>query len=81
MPQPLPRFLAELEKREDLRRLVKILAESGDDTNEPGPVGGTSGGDWERLRGLPAVGRGVSGAIRGTDPARETIRRDSRRQH
>jgi hypothetical protein len=30
--------------------------------------GATAGGDPRRLRGLPAIGRGVSGAIPGTSP-------------
>lgn len=34
-----------------------------------------TGADHERLRGIPAIGRGVSGAIRGTDPEREACRR------
>ena len=36
------------------------------------------GGDLERLRGLPAIGRNVRGSIRGTDPVAETIRRAER---
>ena len=35
-------------------------------------------GDRARLRGLPAVGRGCGGAIRGTQPEAEVIRRLSR---
>ena len=30
--------------------------------------GATAGGDGRKLRGIPAIGRGVSGAIRGTSP-------------
>ena len=37
-----------------------------------------TGADHARLRGIPAIGRGVSGAIRGTDPEREACR-DRRR--
>lgn len=33
-----------------------------------------TGADPARLRGIPAIGRGVSGAIRGTDPEREATR-------
>ncbi len=33
-----------------------------------------TGADHERLRGIPAIGRGVSGAIMGTDPEREALR-------
>lgn len=31
--------------------------------------GATAGGDERRLRGIPAISRGVSGAIPGTNPA------------
>ena len=33
-----------------------------------------TGADHARLRGIPAIGRGVGGAIRGTDPEREACR-------
>ncbi len=39
--------------------------------DDPYPViatGVTAGGDERRLRGIPAIGRGVSGAIPGTKP-------------
>ena len=46
---------------------------------EDGPAERTfvmgTGADHGRLRGIPAIGRGVSGAIRGTDPEREACRR------
>lgn len=35
----------------------------------------TLGGDTARLRGIPAIGRGVTGAIPGTDPERAATRR------
>ena len=34
-----------------------------------------TGGDWARMRGIPTIARGVSGAIRGTQPEREVCRR------
>ena len=37
-------------------------------------------GDAGTLRGLPAVGRGVAGAMRGTQPERETLTRERRRE-
>lgn len=40
-------------------------------------VAGT-GADHARLRGIPAIGRGVSGAIRGTDPERHVLESDRR---
>jgi len=33
-----------------------------------------TGADPQRLRGIPAIGRCVSGCIRGTDPEREALR-------
>lgn len=46
-------------------------------------MGGTAAGSWQRLRGLPAIGRGVSGAVRGSNPlgsltANESQRRSSK---
>lgn len=35
----------------------------------------TKPGDPRQLRGIPAIGRSVTGAIPGTDPERTTIRR------
>ncbi len=75
MAQPLPRLMAELERREDERKLANILLETG----EPLPTstaGATGPGDWERLRGLPAIGRGVSGAVRGSDPMRALLSKE-----
>ena len=39
----------------------------------PAPVA-TTGGDPLLLRGIPAIGRSVAGAIRGTDPERSVMR-------
>lgn len=33
-----------------------------------------TGADPARLRGIPAIGRSVTGAIRGTDPERAALR-------
>lgn len=44
---------------------------------ESAPVRGwvtSTGADPQRLRGIPAIGRSVSGAIRGTDPERAVVR-------
>lgn len=40
----------------------------------------TKPGDKDALRGLPAVARGVSGAQPGTDPLREVLRKERRRE-
>jgi len=78
MAKQLPRFEALLQKHEDARKLAKILLETGDEEPPPTTKGSSNGGDWERLRGLPAIGRGCSGAIRGSDPLGEVLRREHR---
>ena len=75
-PQQLPRFFAELQKYEDECKVAKILVEA-----RPAPTnmaGVTSGGDERRLRGLPCVGRGVSGAMHGTNPAQAAVANEMR---
>jgi hypothetical protein len=74
----LPRFDAELERIEDERRLGRLLLETGEAAPPKTTAGASNGGDWERLRGLPAIGRGVSGAVRGSDPLGEVLRREHR---
>lgn len=67
MTQILRRFSAVMERMEDERKIGRILEETG--TVAAGPVAKvTLGGDERRLRGIPAVARGVSGASPGTDP-------------
>ena len=67
MSQPLPRSYRSQQQAEDERKLEKILAQTA--KLEPSDAAGaTSGGDERRLRGLPAIGRGVRGAISGTVP-------------
>jgi hypothetical protein len=75
--QHLPRFARKLQQIEDDRKLAKILLETGEAAPPP-TKGASNGGDWERLRGLPAIGLGVSGAIRGSDPLGEVLRREHR---
>jgi hypothetical protein len=75
----LSRFQRQMEAMKDAERLTRILLEVGAGEDEPPKVTGqTPVGDWERLRGLPAVGRGVSGAMRGTDPLRALLAKESR---
>ena len=78
MPQHLPRFHAQHQRIDDERKLGRILLETGEAAPPKVTAGSTAGGDSERLRGLPAIGRGVSGAIRGSDPLGEVIRREHR---
>lgn len=63
--------------REQALAIAKALASSVD--TAPMHTPGTAGGDPVRLRGIPAIGPTVTGAIRGSDPERDTLRRLSRR--
>lgn len=63
----LPRYTARTEAADDHAKIARILIEVG----EPAPVTilrATAGGDERRLRGIPAIGRGVAGAVPGTRP-------------
>ncbi len=72
-----------LQEIEDMRKIGRILEETGD---VPEAVHGkpltrsADGHDPARLRGLPAIGRNVSGAIRGTDPLAALLRKESQRR-
>lgn len=57
------------------RDMARIALETST-TPEVGVKGATAGGDERKLRGIPAIGRGVAGAIAGTIPhhLREGIR-------
>jgi hypothetical protein len=75
----LPRAYRRHLQAEDERKLERILAEVVDE--EPSSAAGaTSGGDSRRLRGIPAVGRGCSSTITGTDPLRALLANESRRR-
>lgn len=67
MSQTLGRFHRRQLATQDALKLTRILLETG----EPAPITighGTAGGDERKLRGIPAIGRGVTGAIPGTSP-------------
>lgn len=69
MTQILPRFYRHQEAENDRRKITRNLLESGDIAPETlTAAGGTAAGDERRLRGIPAIGRGVGGHIRGTRP-------------
>jgi hypothetical protein len=67
VPQPLPRAFRRKLQALDQAKLDRIIAatEKAEPSNA---AGSTAGGDERRLRGLPAIGRGVRGAIAGTVP-------------
>ncbi len=69
--------------RQDQARLVRealddVAIDPATPMHRDGPA--TAGGDERRLRGIPAIGRGVTGAIPGTDPERAAMRRDAHRK-
>lgn len=72
MSQPLPRYIDT--HADDERRLARILLETGDPTPIQTTTRATLPGDTRRLRGIPAIGRGVSGASPGTNPLTELLR-------
>jgi hypothetical protein len=56
------------------RNLTRQVAKLEREESTTTTAGGTAAGDPRRLRGLPAIGRNVSGAIPGTDPVAEALR-------
>jgi hypothetical protein len=52
---------------EQERKLARIAMETGASVEYVG-THATAAGDYRKLRGIPAIGRGVSGAIQGTRP-------------
>jgi hypothetical protein len=76
VPQPLPRAFRRQLAAEDSAKVERIVREA-EGAAVDSVAGVTAGGDSARLRGVPAIGRGVSGAIRGTNPVAELLRRHS----
>lgn len=68
--------IAELEAQQ--AQLIRDAMQDADPGTPMRDGPATAGGDPQRLRGIPAIGRSVSGAIRGTDPEREATRRADR---
>lgn len=61
----LPRFNAAADKRSWEKKIADIIIE----TDAPVRIAGaTAAGDERKLRGIPAIGRGVTGAIPNTVP-------------
>ncbi len=78
MPQRLPRFDSAQEAAEWRDKLARILLEAKVDDEEVVANPRAAGGDPARLRGLPAIGRSVAGAIPGSDPLRALIAKENR---
>ena len=86
VPQPLPRFVDDVHERIAWeRKLAHILMETG----EPAPRGRngkligyrSAEDDPSRLRGLPAIGRNVAGAVRGSNPVAALLQKENQRRH
>lgn len=74
-----PRYLRHQLEVEDRAKVGRIVAETETEP-ERQAAGATAGGDGRRLRGIPAVSRGTSGAVAGSDPVRALIAKESRRR-
>ncbi len=66
MSQPLRRYQHHTEHKDDMIKITRITIESSTRTVTIGHA--TAGGDQRKLRGIPAIARGVTGAINGTTP-------------
>ena len=70
---------AHLLRQEQAAILAEILLEIDPDDAEiveRGKYIASNGGDYKKLRGLPAIGRGVSGAVAGSDPVRALLAKE-----
>jgi hypothetical protein len=73
------RRLPHLREQQPERRVV---SSENDDGLERATSAGWKmpvGDDLDRLRGLPAIGRNVSGAMAGSDPSRALLAKERRR--
>jgi hypothetical protein len=78
----LPRFSSSKQRIEDEEKLAAILLEAGaaPDGNRRRPLRRSADGhDPRRLRGLPGIGRNVSGAVSGSDPVRALLAKERQR--
>jgi hypothetical protein len=71
-----PRYLRRQLEAHDAAKVDRIVRQAVD---EAPAAGATAPGDSRRLRGIPAVGRGTTGAVFGSDPLRALLARESRR--
>jgi hypothetical protein len=75
----IPRAFRRRLQAEDAAKLERILAEVVDE--EPSSAAGaTAPGDERRLRAIPAVSRGTSGAVFGSDPLRALLAKEARQR-
>ena len=81
VPEILPRFYVRQQQAEAERKIAKAILEAGDapDGNGSMPLRRSADGhDPARLRGLPAIGRNVSGARVDADPVRALLSKEAR---
>ena len=79
VPQQLPRFVAHQQKADDLDKLARILLETGAELPAEVKRGALpTGGDRDRMRGFPIVGKGISGTAPGTDPLGALLAKEHR---
>lgn len=75
MPSILPRYFRELQRIEDARKIANLMlevdAEAPPDANGKVYRRSADGHSTDRRRGLPLIGRGVSGTSPGTNPVAE----------
>ena len=65
----MPRFPAYLRRQHHHTDEANIRRATRDNQHlDHPPTYATAGGDNRKLRGIPAIGRGVTGAINGTSP-------------
>jgi hypothetical protein len=81
VPELLPRFHASVERITDQRKIAQAILEA--DSAPPDSDGrvlrrAADGHNPDRLRGLPAIGRNVSGATVHTDPVKALLRKEAR---
>jgi hypothetical protein len=79
----LPRFFRYLEQLKDEEKIAQAIREAGEappDSNGRVLRRSANGHDPARLRGLPAIGRNVTGASPGTDPVNALLRKEGGRR-
>jgi hypothetical protein len=64
----MPSILLVVKHAELDRHNAELLRQMADESEGEVAANATAGGDRRRLRGVPAIARGVSGGMRGTLP-------------
>ena len=78
MPRPLPRFDAAQQKAADVQQVARIVAEV-EEAAAP-DAKRIAGASHANLRGFPAIGRNVAGAILHTSPEQALMAKQGRRR-